>query len=80
MNEIKSRVELTDDQVQKVESMLEETRTRFRDARDKHNEEVKQIGEQYRNNVRAILKTDQQPKYEQFWRERDQRSKQQNKK
>jgi uncharacterized membrane protein len=77
LKEIQERVVLTDEQVQKVNSLLDETRTRFHDARDKHNEIVKDIGEDYRNKVRAMLTPEQLPKYEQFWRERDQRQKQQ---
>jgi len=80
LKEIQSRVGLTEDQVHKVVTMLDDTRTRFHDARYKHNELVKQIGEEYRAGVRSILTPEQQPKYEQFVRERDQRNKQQSKK
>lgn len=79
MQEIRSRVDLTAEQAQKVNAMLDETRSRFHNARDKHNELVKEIGEQYRANVRAILTPDQQARYEKFVRERDQRTKQPNK-
>jgi len=74
--EIKARVNLSDEQLQKVETILEETRTRFHDARDKHNAIVKQIGEEQRAKMRAILSSEQVPKAEQFWQDRDQRNKQ----
>ena len=74
--EIKSRVNLNDDQLQKVNAILDETRTRFHDARDKHNEIVKQIGEEQRSKMKAILTSDQIPKAEQFWQDRDLRNKQ----
>jgi hypothetical protein len=74
--EIKTRVNLSDEQLQKVETILEETRTRFHDARDKHNAIVKQIGEEQRAKMRAILSSEQVPKAEQFWQDRDQRNKQ----
>jgi hypothetical protein len=77
LNELKTRVNMTDAQLKQVETMLDQTRTRFRDARTKHNEVVQKIGEEYRDNVRAILTPDQVPKYEQFRVERDQRAKQQ---
>jgi len=77
LKEAQERVGLTDEQLRNVNSLLDETRTRFHDARDKHNEIVKEIGEDYRNKVRAMLTPEQLPKYEQFWRERDQRQKQQ---
>ena len=74
--EIKTRVNLSDEQLQKVETILEETRTRFHDARDKHNAIVKQIGEEQRAKMRAILSSEQVPKAEQFLQDRDQRNKQ----
>jgi hypothetical protein len=76
LEEIKARVSLSDEQLQKVEASLEETRTRFHDARDKHNQIVKQIGEEQRAKMRAILAPEQLPKAEQFWQDRDQRNKQ----
>src|SRR6202163_4673129 len=57
--EIKTRVNLTDDQLQRVNAILDETRSRFHDARDKHNETVKQIGEEQRAKMRAILLPEQ---------------------
>lgn len=76
LQEIKTRVNLNDDQLQKVNAILDETRTRFHNARDKHNEIVKQIGEEQRAKMKAILSSDQIPKAEQFWQDRDQRQKQ----
>ena len=75
LQEIKARVNLSDEQLQKVEAILEETRTRFHDARDKHNQIVKQIGEEQRAKMRAILAPEQLPKAEKFWQDRDQRNK-----
>jgi len=74
--EIKTRVNLSDEQLQKVNAILDETRTRFHDARDKHNQVVKQIGEEQRAKMRAILAPEQLPKAEHFWQDRDQRNKQ----
>lgn len=76
LQEIKTRVNLSDDQLEKVNTILDETRTRFHDARDKHNDIVKQIGEEQRAKMKAILSPDQIPKAEQFWQDRDQRQKQ----
>jgi len=75
LQEIKTRVDLDDNQLQKVNAILDETRTRFHNARDKHNEIVKQIGEEQRAKMKAILTSDQIPKAEQFWQDRDQRNK-----
>jgi len=76
LQEIKTRVNLNDDQLQKVNAILDETRTRFHNARDKHNEIVKQIGEEQRAKMRAIMSPEQLPKAEQFWQDRDERNKQ----
>ncbi len=76
IREIQTRANLTDDQLQQVNTILDETRSRFHAARDKHNQVVKEIGEQQRAKVRAILTADQLPKVEQLWEERDQRAKQ----
>jgi hypothetical protein len=76
LKEIKTRVNLNDDQLQKVNAILDETRTRFHNARDQHNEIVKQIGEEQRAKMRAILSSEQIPKAEQFWEDRDRRNKQ----
>jgi hypothetical protein len=76
LQEIKTRVDLNDDQLQKVNAILDETRSRFHDARDKHNQVVKQIGEEQRAKMRATLAPEQLSKAEQFWQDRDQRNKQ----
>ena len=76
LNEMRNRANLSDDQIEKVNAILDETRTRFHDARDKHNQIVKDIGDQQRAKVRAILTADQLPKIEQLWQERDVRARQ----
>ena len=76
IQEMQTRANLTDDQLQRVNAILDETRSRFHQARDKHNQVVKEIGDQQRAKVRAILTADQLPKVEQLWQERDLRAKQ----
>jgi hypothetical protein len=76
LHEIETRGNLSPDQVQKLSVIMDETRSRFHDARDKHNLIVKEIGEQQRAKVRGILTVEQLPKVEQLWRERDLRAKQ----
>jgi len=76
IQEMQARANLTDDQLQQVNAILDETRSRFHQARDKHNQVVKEIGEQQRAKVRAILTAEQLPKVEQLWQERDLRAKQ----
>ncbi len=76
LHEMQTRANLTDDQLQQVNSILDETRSRFHQARDKHNQIIKEIGEQQRAKVRAILTAEQLPKVEQLWQDRDQRARQ----
>ncbi len=76
LQEIETRVNLTPEQVSKVDTILEQTYTRFHEARDKHNAVVKQIGEQQRSDIRSLLNPEQLPKAEQFWQDRDLRNKQ----
>ena len=76
LDEMKTRANLSEDQLQQVNTIMDETRARFHDARNKHNDIVKQIGEQQRAKVRAILTSEQLPKIEQLWQERDLRAKQ----
>ena len=76
LREMQTRAGLTDTQIQQVNGILDETRARFHEARDKHNDVIKQIGEQQRAKVRAILTADQLPKVEELWHERDLRAQQ----
>jgi uncharacterized membrane protein len=76
LSEMQSRANLNDTQIQQINGILDETRARFHQARDQHNEVIKQIGEQQRAKVRAILTSDQLPKVEQLWHERDLRAQQ----
>jgi hypothetical protein len=76
LHEMETRANLTTEQIQRLSVIMDETRARFHASREQHNTEVKQIGEQQRAKVRAILTTDQLPKVEQLWHERDERAKQ----
>jgi len=80
LNEMQTRVNLTPDQLQKVNAILDDTDARFTGARQKHHEIVEQIREEHRAKLRALMTPDQLPKYEQFRAERDARSKAANKK
>ena len=75
LDELQTRVNLTPDQVQKMNVILDETDASFNQARDKHHQEIEKIKEDHRAKLRAILTADQLPKYEQFRTERDARMK-----
>jgi Spy/CpxP family protein refolding chaperone len=75
VDEMQSHVNLTADQVQKVNAIMDETKTRFDDDRDRHHRVVEQIREEQRAKMRALLTAEQLPKYEQFRTDRDAREK-----
>ena len=75
LDELTARVNLTPDQVQKVNAILDETDGRFNQARDQHHQAIEQIKEDHRAKLRALMTPEQRVKYEQFRTERDARMK-----
>jgi hypothetical protein len=76
IDELRTQVNLTPEQIEKLNAILDGTDASFNQARDKHHQEVEKIKEDHRAKLRAILTAEQLPKYEQFRIERDARSKQ----
>ena len=76
IEETRSRLSMTDDQVDKIRAMLDQTEARFRQARERENQEIRQIGEDHYQRVRTILTPEQLPKYEKLHGEREARAKQ----
>jgi hypothetical protein len=66
LDELRTRVNLTPDQVQKTNAIMDETDASFNQARNQHHQEIEKIKENHRAKLRAILTADQLPKYEQF--------------
>jgi hypothetical protein len=79
LEESRSRLGLTDDQVEKLSAMLDQTEARFHEVRQRENEKIRQIGEEHYQRVRTILTPDQLPKYEKLHEERTTKAKQQEK-
>jgi len=77
MEESKARLSLTDDQVEKMGAILDQTDARFREIREHDNQLIRQIREEHFERVRGILTAEQIPKYEKLHAEREARSKQQ---
>jgi hypothetical protein len=77
IDETRSRLSLTDDQVDKLRAMLDQTEMRFREARERENQEIRQIGEDHYQRVRTMLTPEQLPKYEKLHQEREAKAKQQ---
>jgi hypothetical protein len=75
LDEMQTRVNLTPDQIQKVNAIMDETKTRFHQDRERHHHVVEQIRDEQRAKMRALLTPDQLPKYEQFRADRDARDK-----
>lgn len=75
VSELQSRVNLTADQLQKLNVILDDTDARFNQARGQHHQAIEQIKEDHRAKLRAILTPEQLPKYEQFRTEKDARMK-----
>jgi Spy/CpxP family protein refolding chaperone len=75
VDEMQTRVNLTTEQVQKVNAIMDETKTLFDGDRERHHRVVEQIREEQRAKMRAILTPEQLPKYEQFRTDRDARDK-----
>jgi hypothetical protein len=79
LEESRSRLGLTDDQVAKLSVILDQTNERFHEVRQQENEKIRQIGEDHYQRVRTILTADQLPKYEKLHQERRDKAKQQEK-
>ena len=75
LNEMKTRVNLTQDQLQQVNSIMDETRALFHASREKHNQELEALRQAQANKVRAILSDEQRPLFEKLRAEREARAK-----
>ena len=73
LNELETRVNLTPEQVQKVNVILDSTDASFTQIHEKHHLEIEKIREDHRAKMRAILTAEHLPKYEQLRIERDAR-------
>jgi hypothetical protein len=79
LDESRSRLGLTDDQMAKLSTILDQTEARFREVRQTENEKIRQIGEDHYQRVRTILTPEQLPKYEKLHEERDAKANQRQK-
>jgi Spy/CpxP family protein refolding chaperone len=77
LDESRSRLDLTDDQVAKLAVILDQTDQRFQDVRQRENQEIRQIREEHFARVLNILTAEQRPKYEKLHQERVEKANQQ---
>lgn len=80
LEESRTRLNLTPDQVTKLAAILDDTENRWAQTREQANQEIRQIREEHFARVRMILTPEQLPKYEALRQERMARSKQQDQK
>ncbi len=78
MDESKARLDLTADQVTALEAIMDDTEARFREARERENQEIGQIRDEHIAKVRKMLSPEQLPKYVQLHAEREAKARQQN--
>jgi hypothetical protein len=76
LDEMRTRLNLSPSQMEKLEAILKSTDERFNDARAQHNQMVRELREDHHASVREMLTPEQLPKYEQLRTEREQRAKQ----
>jgi hypothetical protein len=69
--ELRSRLKLSDDQVNRLGPILDETRQRHRELVDKHRPEFKVIQDEQVRKIRAILSDAQQAGYTKLLEERE---------
>ena len=77
ISEMRTKLRLTPDQVDKLENILDETKARTKAVRDQYRPEMLKIKNEQISRVKFILKPDQIPAYEQLVAEREARFHQQ---
>ncbi len=75
--EYQSRLKLNDDQVTKLNSILDETRARIEDTRQKMHPAYQKIREEQNEKFRSLLTPDQQIEYDKMHKEREERQERQ---
>jgi hypothetical protein len=71
VEEMRSRLKLSDKQVTDLNAVLDATRERFRQLREKERPEVKAIQDEQLERIRALLSAEQLAEYEKMRAERD---------
>jgi uncharacterized membrane protein len=81
--ELRTRLNLDDSQLAKLNTILDHTRERFQQIRERSKElskvESGKIRHEQRNEIRAMLRAEQQPEFEKMIHERENREKERQK-
>jgi hypothetical protein len=75
MQEMKTRLKLSPEQARQVETILDETRAKYRELRERHRPEMQAIQEDQTSRVNAMLSAEQQAEYALLRKEREERRK-----
>jgi hypothetical protein len=75
MAELNTRLKLTPEQYKQVEVILDETRAKFMELREKHRPEMDAIHARQVDEMNAILSSEQQAEYAKMRKEREDRAK-----
>lgn len=73
MADLKARLQLSDDQAARLGAIMDETRARFREARDKFEPEMQKIREDQRQKIGELLSPSQQAEWQKIMEERQRR-------
>jgi hypothetical protein len=76
VDEMRSRLRLSDDQLTRLNVVLDQTHARFKAFREEHKQEFDHIGQEQTNAVRALLTAQQLPEFEKMVAEREHHRKQ----
>ncbi|MBM3774117.1 MAG: hypothetical protein FJW37_03050 [Acidobacteria bacterium] len=75
MDEMTSRLKLTPDQTARLSQVLDQTRARYREIRERSRPEMKAIHQRHVESVKAVLTPEQIPEYDRMLAEREERRK-----
>ncbi len=73
MADMKGRLQLSDDQADKLSAIMDETRAQFRDVRKKFEPEMQKIREDQRQKISELLSPSQQAEWQKIMEERQRR-------
>ena len=71
IEEARARLRLNDDQVEKLDAIMDLTGARVRELRERHRPEMRQIHQEQVDKINAILSPEQQREYAKMREERD---------
>lgn len=75
VSEMRDRVKLDNQQVQQLNTIYDQTRQKFDELHKRGSEESRAIWERQKESIKAILRPEQVPLYEQYQKERDEQHK-----